>query len=396
MRTMGTQAIGIRTPIIREGDNLPELVADSLLAYCAEDNTALRDGDIVGITEAVVARAQGNYATVEQVADALRKVIPSGPVGIVYPILSRNRFAVQLKALAQGADKIIVQLSYPSDEFGNHLITAERMFEAGINPYEQTFTEDEFRNIFGDCRHIFTGIDYLQLYRNICAEVGCDVEIILSNNPCEILKYTSNVITADVHTRHMTKYRLTEGGAHTVIGLDDLMTDGAHGGGYNPEYGLLGSNKASDGRLKLFPRECDQFVADVQSLLFQRTGAKVEVLVYGDGAIKDPVGKIWELADPVVSPAYTSGLKGLPNEIKLKNIADSEFADKTGEEARVAMVERIRAKNNNLMGKDDSAGTTPRKLTDLVGSLCDLISGSGDKGTPVVLVRGYFDNYATE
>jgi len=396
MRITGTQAIGIRTPIIRENDDLAQIVCESLLKFCAEQNTALVEGDVVGVTEAVVARAQGNYATVDHVAAAVRSAIPSGPVGVVFPILSRNRFAVQLRGIARGADSVVVQLSYPSDEVGNHLVTAERVFEAGVNPYEQTFTEEEFRNVFGDTRHLFTAVDYLELYRNIGKEAKGGLKIILSNDPCEILKHTPNVIAADIHTRHMTKFRLSEGGAHTLLGLDDILAESVDGSGYNPDYGLLGSNKAADDRLKLFPRNSDDFVEQLQRMIHSKTGANVEVLVYGDGAFKDPAGKIWELADPVVSPAYTSGLKGLPNELKLKNIADSELAHASGEEARMAMIERIRQKNKNLMGKDDATGTTPRKITDLIGSLCDLVSGSGDKGTPVVLVRGYFDNYATE
>ena len=392
MRTIGTQATGVRTPIINEGDDLPEIVVSSLLAYCEETGAELADGDIVGITEAVVARAQGNYATVEQIAADVRAKFPSGPVGVVFPIMSRNRFSILLKGIAAGAEKLYIQLSYPMDEVGNHILSEDQIFESGTNPYTDVFNEDEFRARFGDIRHEFTGIDYLELYRTI----GCDAEIILANNPCEILKYTKQVIAADIHTRKHTKERLVSGGAEKVYGLDDILSNSACGSGYNEKYGLLGSNKSTEERVKLFPRSCDGFVAEVQEKLREKTGKNIEVLIYGDGAFKDPVGKIWELADPVVSPAFTSGLVGLPNELKLKYLADTEFAGKRGEEAREAMVERIRTKDKNLLGRDETEGTTPRRLTDLIGSLCDLISGSGDKGTPVVLIKGYFDNYASD
>jgi len=392
MRTVGTQAIGIRTPIISQGDNLPELVAGSILDFSAETGAQIHDRDIIGVTEAVVARAQGNYATTDQIAADVRSKFPSGPVGLVFPILSRNRFSVLLKGIAAGVDKLYIQLSYPADEVGNHIITPEQLYDAGINPYTDVFTEAEFRTLFPALKHEFTAIDYLELYR----ELGNNAEIILANDPCEILKYTKQVIAADVHTRTQTKRNLLTGGAEKVIDLADLLNKSIDGSGYNAQYGLLGSNKADDERIKLFPHSCEAFVSDLQRLIFEKTGANVEVLVYGDGAFKDPVGKIWELADPVVSPAFTDGLLGLPNELKLKYLADNEIADKRGDAAREAIIQRIENKALNLMGKDETGGTTPRRLSDLVGSLCDLVSGSGDKGTPVVLIKGYFDNYASK
>ena len=392
MRTSGTQATGIRTPIINEGDDLPEIVVNSLIEHCKESGADIIDGDIVGITEAVVARAQGNYATTEQIAKDVRAKFPSGPVGVVFPILSRNRFSILLKGIAAGAEKLIIQLSYPMDEVGNHIIDPDLLFGAGVNPYEDVFNEEEFRARFGDLKHEFTAIDYLELYRNL----GGGAEIILANDPCEILKYTRQVIAADIHTRAATKRRLVLRGAESVFGLDDILNKSVDGSGFNEQYGLLGSNKASGERVKLFPRACEEFVANVRQLMLEKTGRKVEVLIYGDGAFKDPVGKIWELADPVVSPAFTEGLAGLPNELKLKYLADNELAGKRGDEARDAIIQRIRAKDKNLMGKDEAEGTTPRRLTDLIGSLCDLVSGSGDKGTPVILIKGYFDNYAND
>ena len=391
MRTVGTEALGIRAPIIQPGDDLPEIVVESLLAYCKEANTTLRPRDIVGVTEAVVARAQRNYATTAQIAADVRAKFPKGPVGIVFPILSRNRFSVLLRGIAAGVEKLYIQLAYPADEVGNHLVSADRVYEAGVNPYTDVFTEAEFRTVFGDVRHQFTAIDYLDLYRSMG-----NVEIILANDPCEILKYTKQVIAGDIHTRADTKRRLLAMGAEQVITLADILCEPVDGSGYNPDYGLLGSNKADEDRVKLFPHSCEAFVENLQNLILERSGAKVEVLIYGDGAFKDPVGKIWELADPVVSPAYTEGLSGLPNELKLKYIADKELGDKRGEEARAAIVERIATKDKNLMGKDVTEGTTPRRVVDLVGSLCDLLSGSGDKGTPIILIRGYFDNYANQ
>ena len=392
MRTFGTQATGIRTPIIHEGDSLPEIVVNSLLEYCEESGAKLYDHDVIGVTEAVVARAQGNYATVAQIAADVKEKFPSGEIGIVFPILSRNRFSILLKGIAAAADKLYIQLSYPMDEVGNHIISSDRVYESGVNPYCDVFSEQEFRDRFGDIRHEFTAIDYIELYR----ELGGNAEVILANDPCEILKYTKNVIAADIHTRGQTMHRLKANGAQTVVSLADILCQSVNGSGYNEQYGILGSNKAGEDKVKLFPRSCDVFVSRVQELVFSKTGAKVEVLVYGDGAFKDPVGKIWELADPVVSPAYTSGLNGLPNELKLKYLADSEFADMRGTEARKAMIERIKNKDEALTGRDETEGTTPRRLTDLIGSLCDLMSGSGDKGTPVILIKGYFDNYSNE
>ena len=392
MRTYGTQAIGIRTPIIYAGDDLPEIVINSLREFLVETGARLNDKDIIGVTEAVVARAQGNYATTAQIAADIRAKFPSGPVGVVFPILSRNRFSVLLKGIAAGADKLYIQLSYPDDEVGNRIITTDQLYESGVNPYTDVFSEWEFREIFGELKHEFTAVDYIELYR----ELGLDAEIILANDPCEILKYTKNVIAADIHTREQTKRRLIAGGAELVYGLDDILISPRDGSGYNEKYGLLGSNKAGEENVKLFPRLCDEFVETVKRRAFEETGAKVEVLVYGDGAFKDPVGKIWELADPVVSPAFSEGLSGLPNELKLKYIADHELADMRGDEARQAIIERIRNKEGDLRGRDESEGTTPRRIRDLIGSLCDLISGSGDKGTPVILIKGYFDSYASE
>jgi len=392
MRTVGTQAFGIRIPIILVGDDLPEIVVTSVLEYFEEAGSEPDDGDIIGVTETVVARAQGNYATVEQIASDVRAKFPSGPVGIVFPITSRNRFSILLKGIAAGAEKLYIQLSYPMDEVGNHIVSEDQVFEAGINPYTDVFSEAEFRARFSETKHEFTGMDYMELYR----ELGKGAEIILANDPCEILKYTKQVIAADIHTCERTKKRLKAGGAETVCGLSDILNKSVDGSGYNEKYGLLGSNKSTEEKVKLFPRLCDEFVENVKRLFYEKTGKDIEVLVYGDGAFKDPVGKIWELADPVVAPAYTSGLDGLPNELKLKYIADNEFAGLSSEEARMAMIERIKNKDKDLKGTEATEGTTPRRLTDLVGSLCDLVSGSGDKGTPVVLIKGYFDNYASD
>ncbi|MCL2288016.1 MAG: coenzyme F420-0:L-glutamate ligase [Candidatus Bathyarchaeota archaeon] len=392
MRTFGTQAVGIRAPIVYEGDNLPEIVVNSIMEYTKETGSSICDRDIVAVTEAVVARAQGNYATISQIAVDVKKKFPSGAVGIVFPILSRNRFALLLKSIASVVDQVYIQLSYPTDEVGNHIVSVEQLYESGINPYVDVFSEQEFRGHFQDLKHEFTAVDYLELYRNI----GNQAKIILANDPCEILKYTKNVIVANIHDRVQTKRRLLLSGAETVFGLDDFLTKSVNNSGYNEKYGLLGSNKASEDKVKLFPHSCVAFVENVQKLLFEKTGAKVEVLVYGDGAFKDPVGKIWELADPVVSPAFTDGLLGLPNELKLKYLADNEFADKRAVEAQTAIIERIRHKQKDLVGKEENVGTTPRRIVDLIGSLCDLVSGSGDKGTPIVLIKGYFDNYACE
>ena len=392
MRTFGTQATGIRLPIIHKGDNLQEIVVNSVIGYCKETGSVLHDRDIIGITEAVVARAQGNYADISQISADIKNKFPTDTVGIVFPILSRNRFSILLKAIAAAIDNLVIQLSYPTDEVGNHIVRVEQLYEAGINPYKDVFSEQEFRTLFPDLTHKFTAIDYLELYR----EIGNNARIILANDPCEILNYTKNVIVADIHTRAETKQRLLSHGAELVYGLEDILCSSVNGSGYNETYGLLGSNKASNDSVKLFPHSCDEFVLDVQKMIYDLTNAHVEVMIYGDGAFKDPVGKIWELADPVVSPAYTDGLAGLPNELKLKYIADNEFSDKHGDEAREAIIERIRQKDKNLVGKDETEGTTPRYLVDLIGSLCDLMSGSGDKGTPVILMQGYFDNFASD
>ena len=391
MRTIGSQAIGIRTPIINEGDDLPRIVLDSLLAYTRETGSDLSDGDIIGVTEAVVARAQGNYATVGQIAADVKAKFPKGPVGIVFPIMSRNRFSILLKGIAAGVEQVYIQLSYPMDEVGNHIIQEDLLYDSGVNPYSDVFSEEEFRAKFSEVRHEFTGIDYLDLYRGL----GNDAVIILANDPCEILKYTKQVIAADIHTHERTKKRLLSCGAETVYGLTDILNESVDGSGFNEDYGLLGSNKSTDDKVKLFPHSCNEFVESVKALLLKETGKNIEVLIYGDGAFKDPVGKIWELADPVVSPAYTGGLTGLPNELKLKYLADNEFAGIRGDEAGKAIIERIKTKDSNLKGTEATEGTTPRRLTDLIGSLCDLVSGSGDKGTPVVLIKGYFDNYAS-
>lgn len=392
MRTFGTQAIGIRAPIIHEGDDLPEVVVNAVIDYSKESGFSLCDHDIIGVTEAIVARAQGNYATITQIAADIKNKFPSGSIGIVFPILSRNRFSILLKAIAAAVDTLYIQLSYPTDEVGNHIISDEQLYESGINPYTDVFSEQEFRKHFQDLKHKFTAVDYLDLYRRL----GNDAKIILANDPCEVLKHTKNVIVADIHTREQTKRRLIAGGANIVIGLDDILTESVEKSGYNETFGLLGSNKANDDRVKLFPHTCTEFVEKVRKMVFEKTGVKVEVLVYGDGAFRDPVDKIWELADPVVSPAFTDGLIGMPNEIKLKYIADNEFADKRGNDAKNAIIERIRHKQQNLKGKEETEGTTPRRLVDLIGSLCDLVSGSGDKGTPIILIKGYFDNYANQ
>ena len=392
MRAIGTKAMGVRAPIIREGDDLSVIVKDSLLDAQKYDGVVFGDRDIVGITEAIVARAQGNYATVNQIAADVRAKIPSGAVGVVFPILSRNRFAMLLKGIAMGADKIVLQLSYPSDEVGNEIISRDLVYEKGVDPYAQLLTEAEFRAIFGnETVHKFTGIDYIEYYKSLYP----NIEIVLGNNPRDILKYTKNVICADIHTRNHTKKVLKAAGAEIVLGMDDLLSKSVDGSGYNEKYGLLGSNKASEDKVKLFPRDCDAIVAKIAKLMKEATGKDIEVMVYGDGGFKDPVGGIWELADPVISPAYTAGLAGTPNEIKLKYVADNKFANLTGDAAKQAIVEEIKKKDSSLYGKMESEGTTPRQLTDLLGSLCDLTSGSGDKGTPIVLIQGYFDNYAS-
>ena len=392
-RTVGTTVRGIRTPIIKTGDNLVEMVVNSLKKSWENEGYQLKDRDIVGITESLVARAQGNYVTIDDIAQDIKSKFP-GEVGVVFPILSRNRFSRILKGIAKGADKVYLLLSYPSDEVGNHLMDINKMDDLGINPHTDVLTEADYRRLFGDVKHEFTGVDYIQLYKDLSE--NNNIEIILANDPRVILNYTKNVLVADVHTRERTKRLLKKAGAQIVLGLEDICTEPINDSGYNPVYGLLGSNTATEDTLKLFPRDGQKYVEAIQARLKELTGKNIEVMIYGDGAFKDPQGKIWELADPVVSPAYTKGLEGLPNEIKLKYIADNEFRDLDGEEISEAMKKCISEKDENLVGDLASQGTTPRKLTDLLGSLCDLTSGSGDKGTPIVLIQGYFDNYATE
>lgn len=392
-RWIGTVSRGVRAPIIRQGDDIAEIVADSVIAASASEGFPLRDRDVVAVTEAVVARAQGNYATTAQIAADVRAKFPGGVVGVIFPILSRNRFAVCLRGIAMGAKKIVLQLSYPADEVGNHLIDVDALDEKGVDPYRDALSEARFRELFGARKHPFTGVDYIDYYKGLIEEAGCEAQIVLANDCREALKYTGDVLTCDIHTRARSKRLLRAAGARTVYGLDDILTAPVEGSGHNEQFGLLGSNKATEDKVKLFPRDCQKVVERIQKLLLERSGKRVEVMVYGDGAFKDPVGKIWELADPVVSPAYTAGLEGQPNEIKLKYLADNDFAHLSGEALRQAISQSIREKDENLVGSMASEGTTPRRLTDLIGSLCDLTSGSGDKGTPIVLVQGYFDNY---
>ena len=392
-RLVGTVSRGIRCPIIRQGDDLAAIVADSVLAAAESEGFSLRDRDVISITESIVARAQGNYASVEAIAEDVRQKLGGGTIGVMFPILSRNRFAICLKGIAMGAKKVVLMLSYPSDEVGNHLLTYDQLDEAGINPYSDVLSLEKYRELFGENVHEFTGVDYVQYYGDLIREAGAEVEIIFANQPRAILDYADCVLTCDIHTRARTKRILKAAGAKAVCGLDDILTASVNGSGFNESYGLLGSNKSTEDTIKLFPQACKDLVLDVQSRIMTATGKHVEVMVYGDGAFKDPQGKIWELADPVVSPAFTDGLIGTPNELKLKYLADNDFADLSGEELKQAISDSIRQKKENLVGNMASQGTTPRQLTDLIGSLCDLTSGSGDKGTPVVLVQGYFDNY---
>lgn len=392
-RMVGTISRGIRAPIIREGDNLPDIVVRSVLQAAESEGFTFSDRDIVAVTEAVVARAQGNYAHIDDIARDVREKLGGETIGVIFPILSRNRFAICLRGIARGAKKVVLMVSYPADEVGNHLIDEDLLDEKGIDPCRDVLTEAEYRKLFGRVEHPFTGVDYLEYYAQLIRDNGAECEIILSNEAREILRYTDKVLTCDIHSRFRTKRRLLKAGAKLVLGLDDLMTAPVGTSGCNPDFGLLGSNKATEETVKLFPRNCDQFVAEVAALLHEKTGKHMEVMVYGDGAFKDPVGKIWELADPVVSPAYTPGLEGTPNEIKLKYLADNDFASLRGEELKSAISDYIRRKDQDLKGSMASQGTTPRRLTDLIGSLCDLTSGSGDKGTPIILVQGYFDNY---
>ncbi|MBR1524922.1 MAG: coenzyme F420-0:L-glutamate ligase [Lachnospiraceae bacterium] len=392
-RRVGTVSRGIRCPIIRQGDDLASIVTDSVLEAAESEGFSLRDRDVISITESIVARSQGNYCTIDDIAKDVRNKFGGGTVGVIFPILSRNRFAICLKGIAKGCDKIILMLSYPSDEVGNCLVSLDKIDEAGINPYSDVLSLEKYRELFGENKHEFTGVDYVSYYGDLIKDAGCDVEIVFANQPKAILEYTKNIINCDIHTRARTKRILLAGGADKVFGLDEIMNAPVDGSGCNEKYGLLGSNKATEEQVKLFPRDCKDLVLKIQQMILDKTGKHVEVMVYGDGAFKDPQGKIWELADPVVSPAFTDGLIGTPNELKLKYLADNDFADLSGEELKKAISENIKAKDADLVGKMASEGTTPRQLTDLIGSLCDLTSGSGDKGTPVVLVQGYFDNY---
>ena len=394
-RMIGTTSRGVRIPIIKEGDDLVNIVSQCVFEAGKEEGFSFHDRDVVGITEAVVARAQGNYATTEQIAKAIKNTFSCDTLGLVFPIMSRNRFSVVLRGIAMGVKKIVLMLSYPSDEVGNHLVSLDALDEKGINPWSDVLTEEDFRKNFGIVKHEFTGVDYIQFYKELIQSANCEAEIILANNPKAILSYTKNVLACDIHTRKRTKRILQKAGAEKVFTLDEIMTKSVDGSGYC-DFGLLGSNKATDDRIKLFPRDCQAFVDKTAQRLKELTGKNIEVMIYGDGAFKDPVGKIWELADPVVSPAYTKGLVGTPNELKLKYLADNDFKDLSGDELKDAMKKRIQEKNGDLKGQMASQGTTPRQLTDLIGSLCDLTSGSGDKGTPVILVQGYFDNYASE
>ena len=392
-RKFGTVSRGIRCPIIKEGDDLAKIVVDSVLEAIESESISLRNQDVVSITESIVARSQGNYASIDAIGKDVQKKLGGETIGVIFPILSRNRFAVCLRGIARGAKKIILMLSYPSDEVGNALLSFDQMDQANINPYSDVLTLNRYRELFGDNKHEFTGVDYVEYYSQLIQEEGADVEIIFANHPREILKYTKNVLTCDIHTRARTKRILKELGVERVCGLDDILLESVDGSGYNHRYGLLGSNKSTEDKIKLFPHDCFDLVKDVQKQLFNKTGKNIEVMVYGDGAFKDPQGKIWELADPVVSPAYTDGLVGTPNELKLKYLVDNDFNNLEGSALKEAVSKRIKEKNNNLVGNMAAQGTTPRQLTDLIGSLCDLTSGSGDKGTPIVLVQGYFDNY---
>ena len=395
-RRVGTVSRGIRCPIIREGDDIAKIVADSVLEAAECEGFELRDRDVISVTESVVARAQGNYASVKNIADDVKAKLGGETVGVIFPILSRNRFAICLRGIAMGAKKVVLMFSYPSDEVGNELVSLDKLDAAGVNPYSDVLTLEKYRELFGVNLHEFTGVDYVEYYGNLVKECGAEVEIIFANHAQAILDYTKNVLTCDIHTRARTKRILKEAGAEVVCGLDDIMNAPVNGSGCNERYGLLGSNKSTEDKIKLFPRNCQPLVLDIQKRILEATGKHVEVMVYGDGAFKDPVGKIWELADPVVSPAYTSGLVGTPNELKLKYLADNDFAELKGEELRDAIKGEIKKKDGDLYGKMVSEGTTPRRLTDLIGSLCDLTSGSGDKGTPIVYIQGYFDNYTTD
>ena len=395
-RMLGTVSRGVRAPIIRQGDDIVQIVTNCILDASREEGFELRDKDIVAMTEAIVARAQGNYATVDNIAKDVASKFGGETVGVIFPILSRNRFAICLRGIAKGAKKVVLMLSYPSDEVGNHLISLDALDEKGVDPYRDVLDLKKYRELFGYEKHRFTGVDYVEYYESLITEMGAEAEIIFANDPRAVLPYTKNVLNCDIHTRNRTKRLLKNAGAEKVFGLDEILTAPVDGSGYNENYGLLGSNKATEDTVKLFPRNCQPVVDNIQNKLFEATGKRIEVMVYGDGAFKDPVGKIWELADPVVAPAYTDGLDGTPNELKLKYLADNDFAGLSGDALKEAIKDKIKEKDGNLVGQMASEGTTPRQLTDLIGSLCDLTSGSGDKGTPIVFIQGYFDNYTTE
>ena len=395
-RMIGTVSRGLRAPIIRQGDDLVKIVTDTVLEASVDGGFEIKDRDIVAMTESIVARAQGNYASVDDIATDVKNKFGGETVGVIFPILSRNRFAICLRGIAKGAKKVVLMLSYPSDEVGNHLVSIDALDEHGVDPYKDVLTQAKYRELFGYGKHKFTGVDYVEYYENLIKECGAEAEIIFANDPRAILPYTKNVLCCDIHSRFRTKRILNANGAEKVFGLDEILNASINGSGYNESYGLLGSNKSTEDQVKLFPRDCQVLVDAIQKELLAKTGKNVEVMVYGDGAFKDPVGKIWELADPVVSPAYTSGLEGTPNELKLKYLADNDFADLSGEALREAINQKIIEKESNLVGNMASEGTTPRQLTDLIGSLCDLTSGSGDKGTPIIYIQGYFDNYTTK
>ncbi len=395
-RMIGTVSRGVRAPIIKAGDDIVEIVTASVLEASKDDGFKFNDRDIVAMTEAIVARAQGNYASVDDIAEDVKNKFGGETVGVIFPILSRNRFAICLRGIAKGAKKVVLMLSYPSDEVGNHLVSLDALDEKGIDPYKDVLSLSKYRELFGYEKHTFTGVDYVEYYESLIRDCGAECEIIFANNPKAILDYTKNVLCCDIHTRARTKRILKAAGGEIVLGLDEILNASVNGSGFNVSYGLLGSNKATEDKVKLFPRDCQPIVEAIQKKLYEATGKTIEVMVYGDGAFKDPVGKIWELADPVVSPAYTSGLEGTPNELKLKYLADNEFSKLSGDALKEAIKEKIQKKDSDLVGKMASEGTTPRRLTDLIGSLCDLTSGSGDKGTPIVFIQGYFDNYTTD
>ncbi|NFD78603.1 F420-0--gamma-glutamyl ligase [Clostridium botulinum] len=392
-RVVGTVVRGLRCPIINEGDCIEDIVVDSVLKASEVEGFEINDKDVVTVTESVVARAQGNYATIDQIAKDVKSKFGDDTIGVIFPILSRNRFAICLRGIAKGAKKIVLMLSYPSDEVGNHLVDIDMLDGKGINPWSDVLTEKQFRDCFGEVKHTFTGVDYVEYYKSLIEEYGVECEVIFSNNPKTILNYTKNVLTCDIHTRFRTKKILKNNGGEKIYSLDNILSSSVDGGGFNENYGLLGSNKSTEDIVKLFPRNCKPVVDNIQAKLKEKTGKNVEVMIYGDGAFKDPVGKIWELADPVVSPAYTEGLEGTPNEVKLKYLADNDFAHLKGDELKKAISEYIKNKEDDLVGSMASQGTTPRRLTDLIGSLSDLTSGSGDKGTPIIFIQGYFDNY---